>query len=209
MNAGMTLVRGLRKQIVDQLRDDLLCGRLREGERIAEQELVARFGVSRTPIREAIAQLSHEGLLEAQPNRGVWVAAPPPDEILELINPMRRQLETFALERIFDDLNDEDFALWDGILARLKIGCKKRDYGTTAECDIAFHRHIIRRTGQPDLEAIWTTIMARLRSHFWSAHRRYEDLMDVYREHRTLRNVFRQGGRQQAVDALGESITPA
>jgi len=208
MATGITLVRGLRKQIVDQLRDDLLCGRLREGERIAEHELVTRFGVSRTPIREALAQLSHEGLLESQPNRGVWVAAPPPDEILELINPMRRSLESFALSRVFDDLNDDDFVVWDGILARLKSACQKLDYGMTAECDIAFHRHIIQRTGQPDLEAIWTTVMARLRSHFWTAHRGYDDLMDVYREHRALLDVFRKGRRQKSVDALANSIAP-
>lgn len=200
------LIHGLRQQIVDRLRDDVLCGRLAEGERIAEQDLVARFGVSRTPIREALAQLSQEGLFDVQPNRGVRVAASPPDEIRALIVPIRRSLESFALAKIYDDLGDDDFRAWDEILHGLKTACQRRDYDSTAEYDIAFHRSIIRRAGQADIEAIWSAIVARVRSHFWNSHRRYEDLMDIYREHKRIVDTFRRGDKQAAIDALAGSI---
>ena len=206
MNASATLVFGLRQQIVDRLRDDVLCGRFREGQRLSEQDLVDRFGVSRTPIREALAQLCHEGLLEAKPNCGVRVASRPPNEIRALIVPIRRTLETFALQMIFDDLGEDDFQQWDEILLRLKHACQKRDYDATAEHDIAFHRSIVRRTGQKDLEAIWSAMVARVRSHFWNSHRQYEDLMDVYHEHLQIVEAFRQGDKAQAIEALAGSI---
>lgn len=206
VNNRASLIHGLREQIVEQLRDDLLCGRLGEGQRLSEQELVDRFGVSRTPIREALAQLSHEGLLEASPHRGVRVAPTPPNEIRELIVPVRRTLESFALGLIFDELNDEDFRVWDAILAEFKQACKAKDCNATVRCDIAFHRSIIRRANQKDLEAIWSAIVARVRSHFWKSHRGYSDLMDLYREHKRIVDAFRAGDKQAAVEALAESI---
>ncbi|REK12577.1 MAG: GntR family transcriptional regulator [Planctomycetota bacterium] len=197
---------GLREQIVERLRDDLLSGRLSEGERLVEQDLVDRFGVSRTPVREAIAQLSHEGLLEALPHRSVRVAPTPPDTIRELILPIRATLESFALSAIFDTLTEEDFCHWDEILARLEAACRRGDWAETVNCDIAFHRSIIRRTGQKDLEAIWSAIVIRVRSHFWKSHREYQDLLDLYREHKRIVDVFRQGDKQAAIDVLVGSM---
>jgi DNA-binding GntR family transcriptional regulator len=201
------LVHSLREQIVDTLRNDLLCGRFRDGERLSEKKLSDRFGVSRTPIREAFALLSQEGLLDGRPNHGVRVAATPADAICELVVPIRRTLEAFALNLIFDDLDQDDFRLWDEIIGRLKESCKSLDYSGTAENDIAFHRSIIRRTGERELEAIWSAMLARVRSHFWNSHRGYEDLMDVYREHRDIVDVFRSGDKEAAIKSLSDSIS--
>jgi DNA-binding GntR family transcriptional regulator len=205
-NGKSPLVHGLRHQIVDQLRDDLLCGRFDEGQQIVEQDLVERFGVSRTPIREAIAQLSHEGLLESRPHCSVRVAATPPDKIRQLIVPIRATLESFALATVFDELDEADFRLWDDILERLKAACEQGDCAETVNCDIMFHRSIIRRTGQKDLEALWSSIVVRVRSHFWESHRGYDDLMELYREHKHIVEVLRGGDEQAAIDVLVSNI---
>ena len=206
MNQNSGLVHSLRQQIVDRLRDDVLSGRLPIGERLSEAKLVERFGVSRTPIREALAQLSHEGLLESKPNHGVRVAPDAPDAIRELIVPTRRTLESFALRSIYDDLNEKDFAEWEEILEKLKLACEQRDFDSTAEWDIAFHRSIIRRAGEPDLEVIWSAILARVRTHFWQAHRNYENIMDVYYEHRDLVEIFKKGDKEAAIAAHADAI---
>jgi DNA-binding GntR family transcriptional regulator len=195
-------VQGLREQVVQRLRDDLLCGRIPSGQRIVERDLVDRFGVSRTPIREAIAQLSHEGLLESLPHRSVRVAATPPDEIKNLILPIRATLESFALATIFDALSEDDFRAWDELLRQFKAACERDDRAATVNCDIAFHRSIIRRAAQKDLEAIWSAIVVRVRAYFWEAHRQYDDLMDLYREHKHIVEVFRRGDKQAAIDVL-------
>ena len=59
----------------DILEDEIVTGRFRPTERLDEQSLAARFGVSRTPVREAIMQLASTGLVDLQPRRGAFVAA--------------------------------------------------------------------------------------------------------------------------------------
>lgn len=67
----------------DQLEQDIVTGSLRPGERLDEQGLAARFGVSRTPIREALMQLAAAGLVTLQPRRGAFVATLSLKEIVE------------------------------------------------------------------------------------------------------------------------------
>ncbi len=67
----------------DQLEQDIVTGALRPGARLDEQSLAARFGVSRTPIREALMQLATAGLIILQPRRGAFVASLSLKEIIE------------------------------------------------------------------------------------------------------------------------------
>ena len=67
----------------DQLEQDIVTGSLRPGERLDEQSLAARLGVSRTPIREALMQLASAGLVELQARRGAFVASLSLREVIE------------------------------------------------------------------------------------------------------------------------------
>ena len=67
----------------DELEQDIVTGALRPGERLDEQSLAARFGVSRTPIREALMQLASAGLVELQARRGAFVASLSLREVIE------------------------------------------------------------------------------------------------------------------------------
>src|SRR5215210_4238113 len=67
----------------DRLEQDIVTGALRPGARLDEQSLAARFGVSRTPIRETLMQLATAGLITLQPRRGAFVASLSLKEIIE------------------------------------------------------------------------------------------------------------------------------
>lgn len=196
----------LRQQIADCIRQDVLTGRIEDGERLREMELVARFGVSRTPIREALLQLTHEGLLVSRPNCGVKVASSPPDSIREFIVPIRRTIEGYALRLFFRDIGPADFARWEEILSRLREACKKRNFAATAEWDMAFHRSILERAGQPALLAIWSTIVVQVRRHFRAAHERYPNPLEIHAEHAAIVDLFRSGDERAATTALEANI---
>lgn len=204
--AANSLIRGLREQIVTQLRDDILAGRLDAGARLSETKLAERFGVSRGPIREALVQLTNEGMLIGRPNCGVTVAPTAPDSIRGLIVPIRRTIELYALRQFFDDITEDDFRIWDDILKRLKEACEQQDYHATAEQDIAFHRSLLVRANQPDLLAIWQTIVARIRSHFRQTHIENPDPLAIYEEHKRIVDTFRTGDKEASLRILEASI---
>ncbi len=201
-----TLVYGLREQIAAHIRRDVFAGRLAVGKRLSETNLANQFKVSRTPIREALQQLVQEGFLDAKPNCGVRVAAEACDSMNELVIAIRAMIETFALRSCFDDLDENDFREWEDILRRLAEACRKRDYEEIAELDIEFHRAIIHRAGVPVLNAIWTSIVARMRSHFRETQLGYANAMEVHDEHAALLDAFRSGNRDAALKMLEENI---
>jgi DNA-binding GntR family transcriptional regulator len=201
------LVFSLREQIANHLRADVLTGRLAPGERLNELALVDRFGVSRTPIREALQQLTVEGLLESRPNSGARVSPLPTDDIRQFVVPIRQTVETVALRAIFSSLTEHDFREWERILDEMRIACEARDYLRIAEHDIAFHRAIVARAGKKDLDAIWMSLIVRLRMHFWETQQRnYADTLEIYEEHVRLLTIFKSGDLPMSIQALHENI---
>lgn len=200
------LVRGLGEQIVERLREDIFSGRIAEGERLREVELAERFSVSRGPIREALRQLSWEGIVETDRNRGAQVCQSASDEIQELIIPLRRTIESYAVKLFIEDLTEQDFLRWDTLLDQMKKACESKDFAMISELDIAFHRYLVERAQSPDLLAIWSVIVARVRRHFRESHLRYEKPIHVYEEHLPLVEAFREGDLKKAIKALEDHI---
>ncbi|QEH38416.1 putative HTH-type transcriptional regulator YdfH [Aquisphaera giovannonii] len=188
------------------LREDILTGRLQAGSRLTEAELSSRFGVGRGLVREAVQALSSQGLLISRPNRGAVVAPEAPREIRNLIIPIRRTVEVYALRLVFDELGEADFAAWRRILDRMRGACARRDFHAIAEADLAFHRQLLERAGQPDLIVIWETLVGRIRSHFRKTQKLSADAMEIYEEHRAILESFRGRDLDAAVRLLKEKI---
>ncbi len=201
------LIYSLREQIADRIRTDVICGRIGVGERLNEVQLGEKFGVSRTPVRAALQQLLHEGLLEGRPNVGLKVARQPSDAMCQLVTEIRRTIESFAVETFFSSLTDADFAQWNAILERMRVACQARDFALIAECDIEFHRSIVRRAHEKDLESIWSSIVGRVRSHFHDTQKeQYPNAMEIYAEHVGIIASFKGCDVSKAVALLKEKI---
>ena len=192
--------------IAATLRDEILGGRLTAGQRLTEAGLAARFGATRAVVRPVIQQLAMQGLLVCKSNCGAAVASEAPKAIRDVIVPIRRTVEAYALREVFSDLTAEDFQAWEQILEKMKMACENQDRHTVAECDLAFHRYIIEAAAQSDLLAIWETLVGRVRSHFRRTQRQLTRLMDIYDEHRELLDMFRGSDEDAAVRLLHAKI---
>lgn len=196
----------LRDQLVARLRVDVLAGRWRQGEPIRQQELGVKYGVSRTPVREALIRLKQEGLLVESANGAVTVAGEPEEATREFLNPMRQAVEVYALRRCFDELDAADFAHWDTVVAAMADACRRRDLAALAEYDIAFHCRLVEKCGQPTLLAIWSLIVGGIRAHFRTAYEAFADIHDVYREHAEILERFRAGDKGAAIEFYATHI---
>ena len=194
--------RTIREQIADRIRADVISGRLAEGTSLREQALAKQYGVSRAPIRDALLQLTQEGLLVAKPNCGVRVGSPSGDEIQPLVVELRRKIEVFALRKVFSKLTDSDVKRLEDTVQRLKSACETEDLAEVVQQDMALHRHILEATGNTDLLAMWLPIVSRMFLHY-SRHR---NMMESYREHAAIVDAIRRKDRKAAIEALTANI---
>ena len=194
--------RTIREQVADRIRTDVLSGRLSEGSSLREQSLARQYGVSRAPIRDALLQLTQEGLLVAKPNCGVKVGSPSGEEIQPLVVELRRKIEVFALRRVFSKLTDADIDRLDETVQRLRIACETEDLAAVVQQDMALHRYILEATGNTDLLSMWLPIVSRMFLHY-SRHR---NMMESYREHAAIVDAIRKKDKRAAIAALKENI---
>ncbi len=195
--------RTIPDQIAERLRRDIITGQLSAGKALREQEISERFGVSRGPIREVFRQLSQQGLLVTEPNKGVRVAEQPSMSMRPLVAELRRTIETFALENMFDQITEDDLAMWDAILADIKIACQQGNKVALVDSDLDFHRSIVQRHQEQELFTLWQPIALRMLMRY---DRFGDDLMDSYYEHKVIIDAIRDGNKEAAVAALAANI---
>ncbi|MEV7084699.1 GntR family transcriptional regulator [Streptomyces sp. NPDC093085] len=143
----------VRGQILTALRDALVGGELVPGEVYSAPVLAARFGVSATPVREAMQQLTLEGAVETVPNRGFRVTLRTPGEIAELTE-VRALLEVPVLRRLARTVPAERWAEIRPLAEATSTAAAHCDRAAYAESDRAFHRALLALSGNRQLVAV-------------------------------------------------------
>jgi DNA-binding GntR family transcriptional regulator len=190
----------------DALRGAITSGQLRPGDRLKEAELSEQLGISRGPVREALRQLEHEGLVISLPYRATEVLGISQEEIAEVLVPIRLTLETFAFRRALDLLTSEDFAALEELLQTMRRAAASADLNALAEADVRFHELVIERSGQQHCLQIWRSIEPRVRAYFRRdapIHSRPSEITD---EHEELLAVLRERDQAQVLKTLRRHI---
>jgi DNA-binding GntR family transcriptional regulator len=152
--------RSLHGELVDLLYDMVLDGELRPGDKINEQALCARFGVSRTPLREALKVLASGGLIILAPNRGAKVARISREEIDQLF-PIMGALEGLAGELACARITDAEVARIRKTHDQMVRHYEKRELGAFLKLNRAIHEAIFAAAGNAELTQLYHTVMVR------------------------------------------------
>ncbi len=140
----------LRDTIYANLRDWIVQGVLQPNEKLKDDDLAKRLGVSRTPVREALMRLEDEGLIETSANRWTKVSSVTLKDA-ELIYPIVARLEALALELAFKHLTSEDFKTMRRINQTFQKATESKKPLEAAKADVAFHQVFIERSTNPEL----------------------------------------------------------
>ena len=151
----------LRDQVVEQVREAIIEGRLKPGDHIVKQGLTDIMGVSRTPVREALLLLEQEGLVISYPNRGFFVRIFSVEDVTHIFS-MRTMLENFAGELIIDQLTHDDYANMDRSIEEQRRAIKEGNFQTLRRIDMAFHRTLVERSQHPFLIRTWAALVAQI-----------------------------------------------
>lgn len=118
--------KSMREKVYDTLKQMIIDGVIKPGERIIETEYSNKFQISRTPIREAIRMLELEGLVESQTTGGVIVKTLTREEISEIYK-IRIALESLILEEIIKKINNQDIKKLEKVLKNTKKAFEVKD----------------------------------------------------------------------------------
>jgi DNA-binding GntR family transcriptional regulator len=100
--------------VYDRLIEALIRGHIKPGERLYIKPLTELLNVSATPLRQALSRMEGEGLVRTIPRRGIYVIKPTQDEVRDLFE-VRLMCETFAVERVIDQIAAADFSRLEGL----------------------------------------------------------------------------------------------
>ena len=193
-------------KIRDSLEQRIIEGELGIGKRLDEAELSAHYGVSRTPVREALQRLAESRLAEHLPRRGTFVRAPSLSELVEMFEVMA-ELECMAVRLATRRTTNADIDTLtesnEACRAAFEAGDTKRYY----ELNAAVHRQIYKMSGNGFLAAEAQRLHDRLRPFRRLQLRVRGRMGESMDEHDIILAAIRDGDVQQAVNTMRSHIT--
>lgn len=151
----------LQDQLYQQLRDALLAGRFRPGERLKIRDLAAAWGTSPMPVRAALQRLVAEGALESEPQRSVRVPAMTRERFQQLFQ-VRLSLEGLAVELAAARIGAAEIELLRGCIARMETALEQRNVPAYLDDNSLFHLTLYRACANPILlrmiESLWLQV---------------------------------------------------
>ena len=190
-------------RVRERIRQDILSGFFKSGERIKTAALSARYGVSQMPIREALQQLQGEGLVTIAPNRGASVRRVDA-KFIQNIYDIRRALEAMFVRRGVEVATDSDLFGLYAIEGRFEEAAGRGDVDGALQANRDLHEATYRLADNP--EAV--DVIARHSELLQSLRRRFgygpERLAEIVQEHRRLLLAFSQRDAETAVRVIEE-----
>ena len=136
----------IRERVVDALRDAIIAGRLKPGERIRERELVSLLGVSRSPLREAIRILETEGLITSLAHRGARVSELSAVDLHDMLD-VRIMLESFAARLFIERLDEAVLRAMEEQVERSRAPGYRVDLQENFDVGLEFHDLLVGACG--------------------------------------------------------------
>ncbi|MBZ9938441.1 GntR family transcriptional regulator [Mesorhizobium sp. BR1-1-16] len=186
--------RVLTDDVSDAIREAILSGRLKGGDRLIEDELAESLNVSRGPIRQAIFRLEQEGLVIHETHRGATVAQVSVEDAAEIYT-LRKALERLAVTAACERATEADFVPLNAILTLFQsVPRASMTRRRVAELDIDFHDALFRASHHVRLYKAWESLRSQIfvflllrdglpNDYLTSWYRDHSRLLDLIRSH--------------------------
>jgi DNA-binding GntR family transcriptional regulator len=198
------------RTLVDHAVDSVLSaaarGLILPGDRIGEPDLVARLGMSRVPIREALRILESQGVVVSEPYKGIRLMEVSADRLHHIID-VRIPLETLACRRAIElgRNGPRQIALLNEAIGELEIMRNRQDIYGFASADTEFHRILCGFAGNEVLSKLWESI-ARQLTVIFGLSTMGKPMDAIIQEHRVLAQVFASGDVEKMSQEIEEHV---
>ncbi|SDG72067.1 DNA-binding transcriptional regulator, GntR family [Sinosporangium album] len=195
----------LREQVADALRAALVTGEMRPGVVYSAPVLAAQFGVSATPVREAMLDLAKEGLVEAVRNKGFRVTALS-DRDLDELTELRRLIEVPTVARLAGTADPAELELLRPVAEEIVRAAETGDLLSYVDADLRFHVGLLSLAGNMRLVEIVRDLRNRARLYGLEALYRTGGLVHSAREHVELLDALVAGDGDRTEALISQHI---
>lgn len=195
----------LHAEVAQQLRNMILNLELKPGEKIDEPALCERFGVSRTPLREALKVLSMEGLIVLAPHRGARVALTSVEDVRDLF-PIIGALEALAAELACQQVTELQIESLQLLHDEMVICYRTEDAAGYAERNREIHNTLFNIAGNAQLTQLYLHLSARTHAVRYVARKAPTDWAQAVAEHEQILEALRRRDGEQLGKILKEHL---
>ncbi|MDO4473281.1 MAG: GntR family transcriptional regulator [Eubacteriales bacterium] len=195
----------LRDVVFNTLRQAILRGELKPGERLMEIQLANKLGVSRTPIREAIRKLELEGLVLMIPRRGAEVAEIKEKSLKDVLE-VREALEELSVQLACEHITEEQIVEMKAAAEEFRRSLRSKDITKIAQADVHFHDVINAATDNQKLVQLLNNLreqMYRFRVEYLKNVSVYTNVLD---EHEALMEAIINKDKAKATEIISIHI---
>ena len=183
------------------IKDDILTGKLKSGEKLTEKVICNQYSISRTPVREALQKLEMEGLVESIPNRGFFVlglTARDYEDMFTLRKLYEIQAFTWAVERASDQERESIEELFE----LMEFYTMKKDVAKMLTINMNFHQMIYKASHNRILANLLSSYQQMLK-YVDNTRKNYNNyLLDVFTEHKAIYEAFNSRDVDAGVTAI-------
>jgi len=198
--------RNLRDEITQTLRAAVISGELRPGVVYSAPSLAAQFGVSATPVREAMLDLAKEGLIDVVRNKGFRVTELSEKDLDDLCQ-LRALIEVPTVRRIGEAGADPEAIGWlRGLAAGIEDAAQRHDLIAHVTADMQFHLGLLALAGNPHLVETVRSLRARSRIYGLRGLAERDELVPSSREHAELLDLIVAGDAAAAERLMDQHI---
>jgi DNA-binding GntR family transcriptional regulator len=203
-------VLNLRDHIEQQIRNAILNGAFRHGERLVETALAQRLGVSRAPVREALAVLEREGIVLQIPRRGYFVVEFT-DKDIEEIYSFRLLLEIAAVKRAMNRISENELAEMQRMVDELgEAALQQNEPEKIVALDLSFHELICRAADHSRLYSAWRSMRAQTQAMIGVTSRTHYSHPEQPKElHQRILDAIRDKDLEGAEETLTDHLLDA
>lgn len=204
-SSGPIAYAGLSQEVARRLREQILSGQLSDGARIVERDVALDMGLSRGPIREALRQLEHEGLILWLPRRGARVASITRDDAEEFFA-LRAAVEPVAAEFFLRRKGPDQFAPFDKCLDQLQRAADAEDWPSAMLLHMEFHSLVYTLSGRRRLERVWESLRVPVLQTFRLHRPLVDSIEDLPRMHYVILEALKQGPLANAKSVVRKHV---
>lgn len=198
----------LRDVVFENLREAILEGKLKPGQRLMEVQLAEQLGVSRTPVREAIRKLELEGLVVMLPRKGAYVANMSLKDVIDVLE-IRAILEGLAASLAAERINPEDIKKLEKIAQEFEECTIASDIDTLLKKDVEFHECIFKATNNKKLHSLINSLWEQVYRFRVTYISDYDSSLSIVNEHKLILEAIKKGDNELAKRYATEHIEKA